>query len=71
VLIVDLEGVPYMDSAELSCLVGLHVSCENGGRKYAFVNVKERVKALTVMTNVDQFLVTRESIADAEASLSG
>src|ERR1700761_1923931 len=46
VTIVDLAGVPFLDSAALGCLVGLHVSCERSGRKYAIVNVRERFKNL-------------------------
>jgi anti-anti-sigma factor len=66
-LIIDLKGVPYIDSAALGTLIGVHVSCDRAGRKYALVNVSERVKALFTMTNVNQFLVTRETVAEAEA----
>jgi len=35
VLLVDLHEVPYIDSAALGTFVGIHVSCEESGRKYA------------------------------------
>lgn len=69
-LLIDLEGVPYIDSAALGTLVGIHVSCDRAARKYALVNVNERIKGLFAMTCVDKFLVTRETIADAQAYLS-
>lgn len=68
-LLIDLEGVPYIDSAALGTLIGVHVSCDRAGRKYVLVNVTERVKALFAMTHVDQFLVTRETVAEGEAYL--
>ncbi|HEY7098911.1 MAG TPA: STAS domain-containing protein [Terriglobales bacterium] len=70
VLLIDLTDVPYVDSAVLGSFVGVHVSCEQAGRKYALINVNEHLKALFSMTGLGQFLVTRETIADAEAEFS-
>ena len=69
-LIVDFEHVPYIDSAALGSLVGIHVSCDRTGRKYALVNVNERIKSLFAMTGVDRFLVTLGTVADAETYFS-
>ena len=66
VLIIDLQSVPYMDSAALGCLVGIHVSCEKNGRKYALVNVPDRIKTLFSVAGVTGFLVTFGSVAEAE-----
>lgn len=70
VLLIDLTEVPYIDSAALGSLIGVHVSCDKDGRKYALINVNERVKRLFVMSRVDSFLVTYESVSDAEAAFS-
>jgi ABC-type transporter Mla MlaB component len=70
VLLIDLEGVPYVDSAALGSFVGIHVSCDQAGRKYALIGVNERVKALFAMTGVAQFLVTRNNLAEAEGDFS-
>jgi len=70
VLLIDLEDVPYVDSAALGSFVGIHVSCDQAGRKYALIGVTDRVKALFEMTGVAQFLVTRNSVAEAEADLA-
>jgi len=62
--IIDLSGVPYMDSAALGSLLGFHVSCAREGRKYALVGVGERLKTLFKVAGVDSVLVTYAS-ADA------
>ena len=37
VTIVDLTDAPYMDSAALGSLLGLHVSCQKDGRRYGHI----------------------------------
>ncbi len=69
-LIIDLAGTPFMDSAALGSIIGIHVSCEKAGRKYAIVNVPDRVHSLFSMTGVKDLLVTYPTIADAEAALA-
>lgn len=69
-LIVDLAEVPYIDSAALGCLIGIHVSREKNGRKYALVNVNWRLRSLFTMSGVNGFLVTYASVGDAEAALA-
>jgi len=68
-LLIDLGEVPYIDSAALGCLIGVHVSREKAGRKYALVNANERLKKLFSVAGVDRLLVTYDSLADAESSL--
>lgn len=69
-LIVDLTDVPYIDSAALGCLIGIHVSREKTGAKYALVNVNERLRSLFNMSGVHGFLVTYPSVGEAEAALA-
>jgi anti-anti-sigma factor len=69
VTLIDLAEVPYIDSAALGSLIGLHVSCSRVGEKYALVNANDRLKNLFALCGVDQFLVTYASIAAAEAAL--
>ena len=66
VLLIDLTDVPYIDSAALGSFVGVHVSCDKTGRKYALINPNERLKKLFAMSNLDQLLITHNSIAEAE-----
>jgi anti-sigma B factor antagonist len=68
-LVVDFAEVPYIDSAALGSLVGIHVSYGKAGRKYSLVNINERLERLFAMSGVDQFLVRHKTVADAEAGL--
>ena len=71
VLIVDLTGVPYMDSAALGSLLGVHVSCQRHGRKCAVIGVSPRITSLLRMSHVDDFLIVHTTLAEAESSLAG
>jgi len=70
VLLIDFTDVPYLDSAALGSLVGIHVSRGKANQKYALVNVNERIQRMFTMTGVEQFLVLYENVAAAEAALS-
>jgi anti-anti-sigma factor len=70
ILIIDLGEVPYMDSAALGCLLGVHVSCEKNQRKYAVVNLPERLQTMFSMAGVSEYLTTYPSVADAESALA-
>lgn len=65
--IIDLSGVPYMDSAALGSLLGLHVSCQKEGSRYALIGVSDRLRSLFRMAGVDDFLVIRPSLEAATA----
>ena len=67
--IIDLGGVPYMDSAALGSLLGVHVSCEKNQRKYAVVNLPERLQTMFSMAGVSEYLVTYPTVEDAESAL--
>jgi anti-sigma B factor antagonist len=69
VLILDLAGVPYMDSASLGSILGLHVSCRKEGRHYAMVGVSDRLKTLFKVSGVDGLLSIYPSVAEAEVGL--
>jgi anti-sigma B factor antagonist len=68
-LIIDLSGVPFVDSAGLGALVGTHVTAQRANREIAFVGVNSRVKALMDMTHVSQLFRMYPTVQDAEASL--
>ncbi len=70
ITIIDLNEVPYMDSAALGSLIGIHVSCQRDGRKYALVGVQPRLESLLRMCHVDDFLVIHPTQAAAEVSLA-
>jgi anti-sigma B factor antagonist len=70
VLIVDFTDVPYIDSAALGSLVGIHVSCDRSGRKYAVVGINGRVQTVLEVSHVNEVLITYPTVADAEAALA-
>lgn len=65
-LIVDLSGVPYMDSAGLGVLMNAFVSAQGSGRKVLIANPNERLRALLEMTKVDTVLRAYPSVSAAE-----
>ena len=69
VLIIDFADVPYMDSAALGCVLGVHVSCGRHKRKYALINVNQRLKTMFTVCGVNDVLVTFPTLANAEAAL--
>jgi anti-anti-sigma factor len=71
ITIVDLSDVPYMDSAALGSLLGLHVSCNKDGRRYGLVNVAERLRVLFRVSGVDTILAVFPTLADAETAIGG
>ena len=64
-VVLDLGGVPYMDSAALGAVVNAHVSCVNRGRRLALVGVNERVGTLLHVTKVDQVLAVYPTLTEA------
>lgn len=67
ILIMDIAGVPYMDSAGLGVIMNYYVSAQNHGRKFYLCGVNERVRALLELTKVDSVLHLSESVEAAEA----
>jgi anti-sigma B factor antagonist len=71
ITIIDLTDVPYMDSAALGSLLGLHVSCQKDKRQYGLIGVSDRLKTLFRVAGVNTILITFPSLAEAEGSLGG
>jgi len=63
--IVDLTEVPYMDSAALGSLLGMHVSCQRDKRLYAIIGASERLKTLFRVSGVNGLLVLADSLEQA------
>jgi anti-sigma B factor antagonist len=68
-LILDLSGVPYMDSAGLGVLMNYYVSAEKNGRKFALASVSQRVLTLLELTRVNTLLRVFRTVEQAEASV--
>jgi anti-sigma B factor antagonist len=65
-VIVDLSGVPYMDSAGLGVLLGHWAHTQRAGYKYALVGLSARLHTIFEITHTDQVLPIFASMEDAE-----
>ncbi|HEY1499357.1 MAG TPA: STAS domain-containing protein [Acidobacteriaceae bacterium] len=69
-LVLDLTGVPYMDSAGMGAIINYFVSCQRHGRKLVVVGVNGRVLELFRMTKVEALLTMKETVAEAEMAVA-
>ncbi len=69
VLILEMSGVPYMDSMGMGALVGEHVSAANGGRLLLLAGVTDHVMALLYLINVHKVLKMYRTLDEAEAAV--
>ena len=69
-LVIDLEAVPYMDSAGLGSLIGIFASCQRTGQKFGISQVPERVQVLFEMTGVKDMLPCYPSLDAAETAVT-
>lgn len=69
-LILDFSGVPFIDSAGLGSLVGLHIGSKKAMRKLAFAGMNTQVRTLLEMTNVAQLFPSYATVQEAEAALA-
>jgi anti-sigma B factor antagonist len=66
-LIIDLAGVPYMDSAGLGALLGAFASSQRTNHEFALVNVSDRLRTMFQVAHVDTLLPLFSSVEAAEA----
>lgn len=69
-MILDLSGVPYMDSAGLGSLLGVIASCHRSGRGLGVAGVAARVRTLFEVAQVDGFIPLFDTVESAELRLS-
>ena len=69
ITLINLKHVPYMDSASLGCLIGLHVTCEERKTRYALIGASDRIKTLFRVTQVHNILINFETVEEALTAL--
>jgi anti-anti-sigma factor len=69
VTILDLTGVPYMDSAGMGTVINHHVHCMGKGARLIITGVSPRIHELFKMTRVDTVISQAATVEEAEASL--
>lgn len=65
-LILDLTGVPSVDSMAVGALVRAFVSCNKSGRKMALVGLSRRAQNVLELTGIAPLFDTYPTVADAE-----
>jgi anti-sigma B factor antagonist len=64
--ILDLSGVPYMDSSGMGAIINYYISAQKNGRKLVLAGVNERIYALLELTNTHKLLNLAPTVAEAE-----
>ncbi len=64
-MILDLSGVPYLDSSGLGSLVSASTSCTKSGRRMALTGVNKRVLKVFEITKVEQIFLMFPTLSDA------
>jgi anti-sigma B factor antagonist len=65
--VIDLTGVPYMDSAGMGLVMNHYVRCQTRGSKLIVAGANNRVMDLFKVTKVDTVLPLVGTLEDAEA----
>ena len=68
-IVMDIEAVPYMDSAGLGSLISVFASCQRTNRGFAIIGLSERIRTLFVVTHCDGLLPCFDSLEAAEAAV--
>lgn len=67
VSILDLDGVPYMDSAGIGAVINYYTHCENRGARMVVTGVNSRVFELFKLTRVHSVIPMAATVEEAEA----
>lgn len=65
--VLDLSGVPYMDSAGMGLIMNHYVHCQNKGTRMVVAGANSRILDLFKITRVDGVLSLAASMEEAEA----
>ncbi len=68
-VIVDIGGVPYMDSAGLGAVISIFASCQRTQRGFAIIGLSERIRTLFEVTHCDGLLPCFPDLDSADASM--
>lgn len=60
-VLIDLTGVPYMDSAGLGAVLGVMASCNRTGRQFGITGLTDRVRTLLQLLHVDDLIPNFDS----------
>ena len=66
-ILIDLTGVPYMDSAGLGAILA---SCQRTGRKFGITGATERIQTLFKVSHVDGLIPSFDSLEAAASEIA-
>jgi anti-sigma B factor antagonist len=69
-MILDLSGVPYLDSSGLGSLVSACTSAAKAGRRIALAGVNHRVLKVFEITKVEQIFLMFPTLSEAIEGLT-
>ena len=69
-VIIDLAGVPYMDSAGLGAVISVFASCQRTKRGFGIIGVADRIHTLFQVTKVDGLLPCFSSLEEADVAVT-
>jgi len=69
-MIIDVAGVPYMDSAGLGSVISVFASCQRNSRGFAITGLTDRIRTLFKVTKVDGLLPCFDSVEAAETAVT-
>jgi anti-sigma B factor antagonist len=69
-ILIDLTGVPYMDSAGLGAILGILASCQRTGRKFGITGATERIQTLFKVSHVDGLIPSFDSLEAAASEIA-
>src|SRR5262249_29479504 len=69
-IIVDINGVPYMDSAGLGAVISIFASCQRTKRVFALTGLSERIRNIFEVTHCDGLLPCFDTLEAADVSVT-
>jgi anti-anti-sigma factor len=70
-ILIDLDGLPYMDSTDMGRLIRCHLSVRQAGGRVRICNLSEKVWDLLKLTRLDTVLDLYHTEEEALASIHG
>jgi anti-anti-sigma factor len=68
--VIDVTGVPYIDSAGLGTVLSHWTHCQSHNRKFALTGVSQRIRVLLQLTRVDAVLPMFATAEEADRSFT-
>ena len=69
-LVLDMSGVPYVDSAGIGALTMLYVRHQRDGHAVCLLGATDRVHEVLKLARVDQFFQFIDSLSETETNLA-